>query len=70
MDNKKCIEILETLKCDLDDNWDKSDPEIIQIINRYFSAIDHAIISLSSKNMVGELIIEDKKYIICGQELS
>lgn len=67
MNKEKQIEVLEDLKCYVNENWDKH--EYIDEIRDANVALEAAIALIKSSNVAGTLTINDKSYIVLeGQE--
>ena len=49
----------------IDENWDRTDPEIVGEICTNIDALKFAIDIVSKTNAVGEMNEGDKRYIIC-----
>jgi len=65
MNKEQIIETLEDLKCYIDEEWDRDDPEILKEINVNCTALQLAIdILCASDNVVGTLNIQGENYLI------
>lgn len=62
MRKEKVIEILEDLKCYIDENWDVT--EYAEEIKENCEAIDFAVAVLKSSNVCGTLVIDGVTYQI------
>lgn len=68
MNKEKCIEILEYLSCYMDENWDRTDPEIVEEIEENMKAIEFAVELIRDSNVVGTMTIGDENYLISKKE--
>lgn len=62
MNKEKQIEVLEDLESYINENWDEY--EYADDIKDANVALDVAIALIKSSNVVGTLIINDKRYIV------
>lgn len=61
---EKCIEILKDLSSYIEDEWDRSDPEIVKQIGENTKALDFAIQVLSKSKVVGSMQLNNKQYLV------
>ena len=64
MNIKKCIELLKNLSSYIDEEWDRTDPQIVKEIEQDMEAIAFAVSILNKSEVVGSLEIKGKKYLI------
>ena len=64
MNIKKCIELLEDLSSYINEEWDRTDPQIVKEIEQDMEAIAFAISILNKGEVIGSLEIKGKKYLI------
>lgn len=64
MNKEKCIEILKDLSSYIDEEWDRTDPEIVKEIEIDMKALDFAIQVLKKSNVVGSMQLKNKLYLV------
>lgn len=64
MNKEKCIEILKDLSAYIDEEWDRTDPEIVKEIERDMEALEFAVSILEECEVVGHLTIKGESYLI------
>lgn len=64
MDKEKCIELLQDLSSYIDEEWDRSDPEIVKQINEDIEALGFAIQVIDKSNVVGSMQLNNKQYLV------
>lgn len=61
MTKERCIEILKDLAHYIEDQWDEN------YIEDYPEGLEYAINTINSNKIIGELILNNKKYLIKGE---
>ena len=64
MNKIEVVETLRNLQAYVEDEWDIDNPEIKKESEECSNAIDFVLKMLADSNVVGNLIIEDKCYLI------
>lgn len=64
MNKEKCIEILKDLSAYIDEEWDRTDPEIVEEIKINMEALEFAVQVLNKSNVVGSIQLKNKLYLV------
>lgn len=55
---------MKDLSAYIDEEWDRTDPEIVEEIKRDMEALDFAIQVLKKSNVVGSMQLKNKQYLV------